>query len=59
MFTFFKARVKHMLQEQQIRYDLIDAVLFNEIGYIHSIVERAHVLDAKKKKQALRKAWKL
>ncbi|MGG3494332.1 glycine--tRNA ligase subunit beta [Peribacillus simplex] len=48
MFTFFKARVKHLLQEQQIRYDLIDAVLVNEIGYIHSIVERAHVLDAKK-----------
>jgi glycyl-tRNA synthetase beta chain len=48
MFTFFKARVKHLLQEQQIRYDLIDAVLFNEIGYIHSTVERAHVLDAKK-----------
>ncbi|MFJ7937046.1 glycine--tRNA ligase subunit beta [Peribacillus sp. NPDC096622] len=48
MFTFFKARVKHLLQEQQIRYDLIDAVLLNEIGYIHSIVERAHVLDAKK-----------
>ncbi|MBT2665510.1 glycine--tRNA ligase subunit beta [Bacillus sp. ISL-4] len=48
MFTFFKARVKHLLQEQQIRYDLIDAVLFNEIGYIHSIVERAHVLNAKK-----------
>ncbi|MGE7759220.1 glycine--tRNA ligase subunit beta [Peribacillus sp. NPDC097895] len=48
MFTFFKARVKHLLQEQQIRYDLIDAVLFNEIGFIHSIVERGHVLEAKK-----------
>ncbi|MFE4896116.1 glycine--tRNA ligase subunit beta [Peribacillus butanolivorans] len=48
MFTFFKARVKHLLQEQQIRYDLIDAVLIDEIGFIHSLVERAHVLDAKK-----------
>ncbi|MFD6442548.1 glycine--tRNA ligase subunit beta, partial [Peribacillus sp. NPDC060186] len=45
MFTFFKARVKHLLQEQQIRYDLIDAVLIDEIGFIHSLVERAHVLD--------------
>ncbi|MGW6381137.1 glycine--tRNA ligase subunit beta [Peribacillus butanolivorans] len=48
MFTFFKARVKHLLQEQQIRYDLIDAVLIDEIGFIHSLVERAQVLDAKK-----------
>ncbi|WP_375089553.1 glycine--tRNA ligase subunit beta [Peribacillus sp. RS7] len=56
MFTFFKARVKHLLQEQQIRYDLIDAVLFNEIGYIHSIVERAHVLDAKKDEEGFKES---
>ncbi|MED3790247.1 glycine--tRNA ligase subunit beta [Peribacillus frigoritolerans] len=56
MFTFFKARVKHMLQEQQIRYDLIDAVLFNEIGYIHSIVERALVLDAKKEEAGFKES---
>lgn len=56
MFTFFKARVKHMLQEQQIRYDLIDAVLFNEIGYIHSIVERSHVLDAKKEEAGFKES---
>ena len=48
MHTFFKARVKHLLQELHIRYDLIDAVLHNEIGYIHSVVERAQVLEAKK-----------
>ena len=48
MHTFFKARVKHLLQELHIRYDLIDAVLHNEIGYIHSLVERAKVLEAKK-----------
>ncbi|MGG0848094.1 glycine--tRNA ligase subunit beta [Peribacillus simplex] len=56
MFTFFKARVKHLLQEQQIRYDLIDAVLLNEIGYIHSIVERAHVLDAKKDEEGFKES---
>ena len=48
MLTFFKARIKHMLQEQHIRYDLIDAVLLGEIGYISSLVERAGVLEAKK-----------
>lgn len=56
MFTFFKARVKHLLQEQRIRYDLIDAVLLNEIGYIHSIVERAHVLDAKKDEEGFKES---
>ncbi|USK69246.1 glycine--tRNA ligase subunit beta [Peribacillus asahii] len=48
MLTFFKARIKHMLQEQHIRYDLIDAVLLGEIGYISSLVERAGVLEVKK-----------
>ncbi|MFB6804388.1 glycine--tRNA ligase subunit beta [Peribacillus butanolivorans] len=56
MFTFFKARVKHLLQEQQIRYDLIDAVLIDEIGFIHSLVERAHVLDAKKEEEGFKES---
>ncbi|WP_108669614.1 glycine--tRNA ligase subunit beta [Peribacillus acanthi] len=46
--TFFKARVKHLLNEKGIRYDLIDAVLENEIGQIHTLVERAQVLEKKK-----------
>ncbi|WP_285768946.1 glycine--tRNA ligase subunit beta [Peribacillus sp. SI8-4] len=56
MFTFFKARIKHLLQEEQIRYDMIDAVLFGEIGSIHSIVERAHVLDAKKEEAGFKES---
>ncbi|MGG0284042.1 glycine--tRNA ligase subunit beta [Peribacillus butanolivorans] len=56
MFTFFKARVKHLLQEQQIRYDLIDAVLIDEIGFIHTLVERAHVLDAKKDEEGFKES---
>ncbi|PJN90853.1 glycine--tRNA ligase subunit beta [Bacillus sp. mrc49] len=56
MFTFFKARIKHLLQEEQIRYDMIDAVLFNEVGYIHSIVERAHVLEAKKEEAGFKES---
>ena len=48
MYSFFKARIKHLLQGQHIRYDLIDAVIFNEIDYVHSVAERAHVLETKK-----------
>ena len=39
LLTFFKARVKHLLQEQHIRYDLIDSLLAGEIGRISSLVE--------------------
>lgn len=46
--TFFKARIKHYLQEQNIRYDLIDALLIGEVGNISFLVERAHVLEEKK-----------
>lgn len=45
---FFKLRLKHVLQEIGIRYDLIDAVLGNKIGAVYSLVNRAKVLDAKK-----------
>jgi len=45
MVTFFAARVKHYLGEQQVRYDLIDAVLSGEIGVVSSVVNRALVLD--------------
>ncbi|MFJ7828832.1 glycine--tRNA ligase subunit beta [Peribacillus sp. NPDC097197] len=56
MHTFFKARVKHLLQELHIRYDLIDAVLVNEIGYIHSVVERSQVLEAKKEEAGFKES---
>ncbi|PLT30975.1 glycine--tRNA ligase subunit beta [Peribacillus deserti] len=45
---FFKMRIKHLLNEQNIRYDLIDSVLENEVGILSELVERASVLEAKK-----------
>lgn len=48
LLTFFKARIKHMLQEQNIDYDLIDSLLIGEVGQVSSLVERAHVLEEKK-----------
>lgn len=49
LISFFKLRIKHILQEDNIRYDLIDAVLGNDVGNIHSLFKRAQVLEAKKK----------
>ena len=48
LLTFFKARVKHLLQDKNIRYDLIDSLLAGEIGHISSLVNRAEVLQGKK-----------
>ncbi|WP_084786852.1 glycine--tRNA ligase subunit beta [Bacillus tuaregi] len=45
LMAFFKLRLKHLLQEKGIRYDLIDAVLGSHIGVISSLVRRAQVLE--------------
>ncbi|MCE4047012.1 glycine--tRNA ligase subunit beta [Bacillus sp. Au-Bac7] len=45
---FFKARIKHILQEEGIRYDLIDAVLFDQLGSPASLLRKANVLDSHK-----------
>ena len=33
-------RLKHFLQEKRIRYDLIDAVLGNEMGIVSSLIAK-------------------
>ncbi|PLR77000.1 glycine--tRNA ligase subunit beta [Bacillus sp. V3-13] len=45
---FFKLRIKHLLQERGIRYDLIEAVLGGRIGAPASLVKKAEILDRKK-----------
>lgn len=44
LIQFFKLRVKHLLQERGIRYDLIDAVLGGEIGTVSELIEKADTL---------------
>lgn len=46
--TFFKLRLKHLLQERGIRYDLIDAILGTELNSISDIFKKAEVLEQKK-----------
>ena len=48
LLIFFKARVKHLLQDKNIRYDIIDSLLTGEIGRISSLVNRGQVLETKK-----------
>ncbi|MBS8264942.1 glycine--tRNA ligase subunit beta [Mesobacillus boroniphilus] len=46
LIQFFKLRVKHLLQERGIRYDLIDAVLGGEFGIVSGLIEKAEALQA-------------
>lgn len=46
--SFFKLRVKHILQEKAIRYDIIDAILAEKMGGAASILRKARVLDTRK-----------
>jgi glycyl-tRNA synthetase beta chain len=46
--AFFKLRIKYILQEQGIRYDLIDAVIGNQVGIVASLLRKAKVLEAHK-----------
>nr|WP_295969439.1 glycine--tRNA ligase subunit beta [uncultured Bacillus sp.] len=46
--SFFKLRLKHLLQEEGIRYDLIDAVLGNEIGNAAKLIAKSKVLEGKR-----------
>lgn len=45
---FFGLRVKHVLQEKGIRYDLIDAILGSGLRDIPGLLEKANVLQDKK-----------
>ncbi|OZI11380.1 glycine--tRNA ligase subunit beta [Bacillaceae bacterium SAS-127] len=44
LMTFFKMRIKYNLQEQEVRYDIIDAVLAGRVGVLPTLFEKASVL---------------
>lgn len=46
--TFFKLRIKHLLQEKGIRYDIIEAVLGGGIGVVSTLVKKAMLLEQSK-----------
>lgn len=41
---FFSLRLKNLLQEQHVRYDVIDAVLRADATHVKEVVDRAHVI---------------
>ncbi|MBS4222469.1 glycine--tRNA ligase subunit beta [Lederbergia citrea] len=46
--SFFKLRLKHLLQEKGIRYDIVEAVLGGDFNDVADIVNRAETLQSKK-----------
>lgn len=52
--TFFSARIKHLLGEKEVRYDLIDSILTGELGNVSSLVNRAIVLDQVKNESSFK-----
>ncbi|MDQ0269486.1 glycine--tRNA ligase subunit beta [Cytobacillus purgationiresistens] len=56
LISFFKLRLKYILQEKHIRYDLIDAVLENEIGSIPALIKRAEVLSQEKDSEGFKES---
>ncbi len=53
---FFGLRLKHLLQEQGIRYDLIDAVLGSGLRDIPGLLEKADVLQLKKDEEGFKES---
>ena len=54
--SFFQLRLKHLLTEEQIRYDLIDAVIGTSIGKISTLVEKAKVLEDAKNEEGFKES---
>ena len=52
--SFFMPRMKAILQDEEIRYDVIDAVLAVGIHYPHWVVEKARVLAAQMEEEAFK-----
>jgi glycyl-tRNA synthetase beta chain len=54
--NFFGLRVKHLLQEQNIRYDLIDAILGSGLRDIPGLLDKASVLQKKKDEEGFKES---
>ncbi|KKI88575.1 glycine-tRNA synthetase subunit beta [Bacillus sp. SA1-12] len=52
--SFFKLRLKYLLAEEEIRYDIVDAVLDSSTFEVTSMVERAKVLEAATSKEGFK-----
>ncbi|WP_338789441.1 glycine--tRNA ligase subunit beta [Metabacillus sp. FJAT-53654] len=51
LLSFFRLRLKYLLAEDHIRYDLVDAVLESSVLEVTSLVERAKVLELRSRQE--------
>lgn len=56
LLAFFNLRIKHLLQERGIRYDVIDAVIGNKVGVIASLVRKADVLQSRLEEEGFKES---
>lgn len=54
LIEFFKLRVKASLQDQQVQYDVIDAVLAEHLGHIPTLVKKAQVISQKRQEKSFK-----
>ncbi|MDT8861776.1 glycine--tRNA ligase subunit beta [Alkalihalobacillus sp. MEB130] len=55
LFDFFRLRVRALLQDQGVQYDIIDAVLVEEIGHLPTVIQKAKVITEKRGDVAFKK----
>ncbi|WP_096188365.1 glycine--tRNA ligase subunit beta [Evansella halocellulosilytica] len=55
LIDFLKLRLKNLLQDQGVRYDVVDAVLKTDLGHIQTLVKKAHFLMSQLDKQEFKK----
>lgn len=53
---FFELRIKHLLQERGIRYDIIDAVIGSGLRNVPGILEKAKLLQVKKDEEGFKES---
>lgn len=56
LLSFFKLRLKFLLQERGIRHDLIDALLDTNVGVVSSFVRKADILSSKKEEAGFKES---
>ncbi|MBT2754694.1 glycine--tRNA ligase subunit beta [Mesobacillus foraminis] len=56
LLQFFGLRIKHLLQERGIRYDIIDAVIGSGLRNVPGLLEKADVLQKKKDEQGFKES---
>ncbi|MFC0558050.1 glycine--tRNA ligase subunit beta [Halalkalibacter alkalisediminis] len=55
LLEFFKLRVKTLLQDQGVQYDVIDAVLNDQIGHIPTLISKAVIITEMRQEAAFKK----